>query len=155
MNLTDNEIIKALECHIKRQCWNDCPNATEERQLLSRPCSSMIAEDALDLINRKQAVNELQAKEIVELKIKVEQQKADIDFYKERSSKYEAQVAVLLEQTHQQKEEIERLKYISYLQMLNRQMIEQMEHEERMRKALSEIDKELLKYYDKKGGANG
>lgn len=50
---TDNEIIKALECHIKRQCWNDCPNATEKRQLLNRPCSSMIAEDALDLINRQ------------------------------------------------------------------------------------------------------
>ena len=34
---------------------NDCPNATEERQLLSRPCSSMIAEDALDLINRQKS----------------------------------------------------------------------------------------------------
>ena len=55
----------------------------------------------------------------------------------------------------EQKLEIERLKYISNLQMLNRQMIAQMEQEERMRKALSEIDKELLKYYDKKGGANG
>ena len=55
----------------------------------------------------------------------------------------------------EQKLEIERLKYISYLQMQNRQMIAQIEHEERMRKALSEIDKELLKYYDKKGGANG
>ena len=46
---------------------------------------------------------------LTDLKIKVEQQKADIDFYKERSSKYEAQVAVLLEQTHRQKAEIERL----------------------------------------------
>ena len=52
----------------------------------------------------------------------------------------------------EQKLEIERLKYISCLQIQNRQMIAQMEHEERMRKALSEIDKELLKYYDKKGG---
>lgn len=43
----------------------------------------------------------------------------------------------------EQKLEIERLKYISYLQMLNRQMIAQMEHEERMRKALSEVDKAL------------
>ena len=55
----------------------------------------------------------------------------------------------------EQKLEIERLKYISYLQMLNRQMIAQMEHEERMRKALSGVDKELLRYFDKKGGANG
>lgn len=52
--LTDKEIVKALECHIKRQCWNDCPNATEERQLLNKPCSQMIAENALDLINRLQ-----------------------------------------------------------------------------------------------------
>ena len=52
---TDEEIKKALECHIKRQCWNDCPNATEERQLLSKPCSQMIAEDALALINRYEA----------------------------------------------------------------------------------------------------
>lgn len=51
----------------------------------------------------------------------------------------------------EQKLEIERLKYISYLQMLNRQIIAQMEHEKRMREALSEIDKEALKYYDKRG----
>ena len=55
----------------------------------------------------------------------------------------------------EQKLEIERLKYISYLQMQNRQLNAQMEREERMRKALSEIDKELLKHFDKKGGANG
>ena len=55
----------------------------------------------------------------------------------------------------EQKLEIERLKYISYLQMQNRQLIAQMEHEERIRKALTEIDKELLRYFDKKGGANG
>ena len=40
----------------------------------------------------------------------------------------------------EQKLEIERLKYISFLQMQNRQLIAQMEHEERMRKVLSEID---------------
>ena len=55
----------------------------------------------------------------------------------------------------EQKLEIERLKYISYLQMQNRQLIAQMEQEERMRKALTEVDKELLRYFDKKGGANG
>ena len=51
--MKDNEIIKTLKCHIKRHCWDDCPNATGERQLLGRPCSQMIAEDALDLINRQ------------------------------------------------------------------------------------------------------
>jgi hypothetical protein len=38
-----------------------------------------LGKDALDLINRKQKVNELAAKEIVDLKIKVEQQKAEIE----------------------------------------------------------------------------
>lgn len=56
--LTDEQIIRALECHIKRQCWNDCPNNTEERQLLNKPCSQIIAEDALNLINRLKADNE-------------------------------------------------------------------------------------------------
>lgn len=41
----------------------------------------------------------------------------------------------------EQKLEIERLKYISYLQMQNRQLIIQMEHEERMRKILSKINR--------------
>ncbi len=53
--MSDNDIIKALECHIKLHCWNNCPNATEERQLLNKSCSRMIAEDALDLINRQKA----------------------------------------------------------------------------------------------------
>jgi hypothetical protein len=48
------------------------------------------------------------------------------DCIKEKISKEECE----------QKLEIERLKYISYLQMLNRQMIAQMKHEERMRKSI-------------------
>jgi hypothetical protein len=119
MNLTDNETIKALKCHIKRQCWNDCPNATEERQLLNRPCSSMIAEDALDLINRKQAVNKLQAKQIVELKIKVEQQKAEIenltaiaDEFKDKTELLEIEKSAMQHKIDSQKAEIDRLRYI-------------------------------------------
>ena len=55
----------------------------------------------------------------------------------------------------EQKLEIERLKYISYLRMKNEYLIAQKEHEERMRKALSEIDKDLLRYFNQEGGANG
>ena len=50
--MTEAEIKKALECHIKRHCWDDCPNAREKIQPLDKPCSQKIAEDALDLINR-------------------------------------------------------------------------------------------------------
>ena len=52
--MTDNEIIKALECHIKGRC-HSCPNGKEEIQLLHKPCSRMIAEYALSLINRQKA----------------------------------------------------------------------------------------------------
>lgn len=55
----------------------------------------------------------------------------------------------------EQKLEIERLKYISYLRMQNKYLIAQKEHEERMRKALSEIDKDLLRHFNQEGGANG
>ena len=44
-----DEIIKALECHIKRRCY-DCPIGKEDIQTLNRPCSTMIAENALALI---------------------------------------------------------------------------------------------------------
>ena len=109
MNLTDEQVIKALECcaESKQQGCLHCP--------ISDKCLSgeiNICACVLNLINRKDKVNKLSAKEIVDLKIEVEQQKADIDFYKERSNKYEAQVEVLKEQTHQQKAEIERLRHI-------------------------------------------
>lgn len=49
----------------------------------------------------------------------------------------------------EQKLEIERSKYISYLQIQNRQLIAQIEREEKMKKVSSEIDKIL----QQKGGA--
>lgn len=52
--MTDNEIIKALECHMKGQCFY-CPNRKEEVQLMLKGCSKMIAENALDLIKRQKA----------------------------------------------------------------------------------------------------
>ena len=65
--LSDNEIIKALECHIKGRC-HSCPNGKEEIQLLHKPCSRMIAEYALSLINRQKAEIE---------RLKAEQEMAD------------------------------------------------------------------------------
>ena len=111
MNLTDEQVIKALEIHgnMKFDNCEGCPylegDSCEGFTKYSQPFR-----EVLDLINRKDKVNKLSAKEIVDLKIKVEQQKADIDFYKERANKYEAQVEVLKEQTQKQKAEIERLR---------------------------------------------
>ncbi len=69
--MTDNETIKALKDAVI--CIGQAPfveKVTKGEQLKF---------NIIDLINRKQAVNELQAKEIVNLKIKVEQQKAEIE----------------------------------------------------------------------------
>lgn len=52
--MTESEIMKALECHLKRRCY-DCPLGKEDIQQLTKPCSQMIAEIALDLLNRKNA----------------------------------------------------------------------------------------------------
>ena len=50
--MTDNEIIKALECHASHtdEC-DDCPNV----EISSSVCSEIMAENALDLINRQKA----------------------------------------------------------------------------------------------------
>lgn len=40
----------------------------------------------------------------------MKRQQAEIEFYRERANKYEAEVAVLLEQTRKQKDEFEKLK---------------------------------------------
>ncbi|MBQ7835505.1 MAG: hypothetical protein IJ385_06945 [Ruminiclostridium sp.] len=50
--MTDNEIIKALECHASHtdEC-DDCPNV----EISSSGCSEIMAENALDLINRQKA----------------------------------------------------------------------------------------------------
>ena len=66
--MTEEQIIKALECHIKLHCWDDCPNAAEERQLLNKACSRLIAEDGLDLINRQKAENDELKQELDRLK---------------------------------------------------------------------------------------
>ena len=81
MNLTDNEIIKALECCSKsnsnEEYCEDCPF----KDTTSAYCIDLNIKSALDLINRKDKALKLSAKEIVDLKIKVKQQKAEIEKY--------------------------------------------------------------------------
>ncbi len=48
------DVMRALECHIKRRCW-DCPIGKEDIQQLSKPCSQLIAELALALLREKDA----------------------------------------------------------------------------------------------------
>ena len=98
MNLTDEQIIKALECCVRSTSGNDCeklhcPACKEfgcyymdisDRDDSYEALVEGMGKDALDLIKRKDKVNKLSAKEIVDLKIKVEQQKAEIERLKGR-----------------------------------------------------------------------
>ena len=52
-------------------------------------------------------------KALTEAIVLMKQQQAEIEFYRERANKYEAEVAVLLEQTRKQKDEIEKLKSVA------------------------------------------
>ena len=52
--MTDNEIIKALECCIKgNHCRSDCHYDSEDDSCIE--CTSKLAKASLDLINRQQA----------------------------------------------------------------------------------------------------
>ena len=79
MNLTDNEIIKALECCSKsnsnEEYCEDCPF----KDTTGAYCIDLNIKAALDLIKRKDKALKLSAKEIVDLKIKVKQQKAEVE----------------------------------------------------------------------------
>lgn len=54
LKFTDEEVIKILEAHQKGRCY-ECPVGKEPIQLLSKPCSKLISENALDLINRQKS----------------------------------------------------------------------------------------------------
>lgn len=80
MNLTDEQVIKALECCVKDDegvrgsCNKNCPLFGSDVD-----CTTFLRRIALDLINRKDKVNKLSAKEIVDLKIKLKEQQAEIE----------------------------------------------------------------------------
>ena len=49
--MTDNEIIKALECCVKTEFISDCAKC----EMFAIDCKDILIENALDLINRQQA----------------------------------------------------------------------------------------------------
>lgn len=71
--MTDNEIIKALECHSKNhpKTCEGCPYANTYHDI-NGECIDVMATDTLDLINRQKA-------EIEELKEKTEKQRLIIE----------------------------------------------------------------------------
>lgn len=89
--MTDNDVIKALEC-CSRMVKNSDEELCRNCPLHNTKCLTYLPQTALDLIKR---------------------QKADVELYRERANKYEAQVAVLLEQTRKQRDEINKLKIVA------------------------------------------
>jgi len=83
--MTDNEIVKALEC-----CSNAEDILVKDKTYKAKPLSSLF-KDALDLINRQKAQNERDIKVKVEalykvndLKLENERLKAEIERLKKR-----------------------------------------------------------------------
>lgn len=73
--MTDNKIIKALECCINDHCTTSCPmyNTTDVRL----ECKYLIAKYALDLINRQKAEKETMQSYIDCLKAEIERLNRD------------------------------------------------------------------------------
>ena len=67
--MTDNEIIKALECCMKTEFISDCAKC----EMLASDCKDTLIENALDLINRQKA-------EILELQKRIINWRADMDY---------------------------------------------------------------------------
>lgn len=84
--MIDNEIIKALKCCCEPKQMG-CTHCSVSYECIQGELN--IGALVLDLINRQKAVNKLQAKQIVDLKIKVEQQRTEIEQWKEEANKYQ------------------------------------------------------------------
>jgi hypothetical protein len=115
--MTDNDIKKALECCNKPIGQAECKKCSYFET--ENSCAEKLINDTVDLINRKTAVNELQAKQIVELKIKVEQQKAEIenltafaDEFKDKAELLEIEKNAMQHKIDSQQAEIDKYQHI-------------------------------------------
>ena len=64
--MTDNEIIKALECCVKTEFISDCAKC----EMFAIDCKDILIENALDLINRQKAETESLKHRKTELQIR-------------------------------------------------------------------------------------
>lgn len=124
--MTDNEIIKALECCINDHCTTSCPmNNTTDVRL---ECKYLIAKYALDLINRQKAeiealiagqetLQKYRDEEINRLEIELKAMRGAANSYKAEVERLQKENDVLIE-TYSKcqiaiiKESIERIKQI-------------------------------------------
>ena len=117
MNLEDNEIIKALKC-----CNEKTASECSECPLLKGDCSEYdLYKLALDLINRQNKTLKYQAEQIIDLKIKVKEQRAEIenltafaDKFKDKAEQLEIEKSAMQHKIDSQKAEIEKFEKIDH-----------------------------------------
>ena len=95
--MTDNEIIKALECCTKTEFISDCAKC----EMFAFDCKDILIENAIDLINRQKAK--------IERLEKIRAKQADI-IGEERGQKYELLNKICKAKSEALKELAERLK---------------------------------------------
>lgn len=66
--MTDNEIIRALECCVKTEFISDCAKC----EMFAFDCKDILIENALDLINRQKAEIERLQKDLMKCKLEKE-----------------------------------------------------------------------------------
>lgn len=116
MNLTDNEIIKGLECCTQKVGCSGCPflNSLENKYRGGYACAEEMRKSALDLIKRKDKALKLATKEVVDLKIKVKQQKVDIDRLALDVHSITKERDALFDMVEEQKAEVEKFEKIDH-----------------------------------------
>ena len=97
--LTDNEIVKALEC-CRHDDYDYCEKCPYRK---NKPCQESLIQDSFDLINRLQAENEEQEKAITNAlnRIKEVRQTAKAEAYKECIEKVKERLSTCVTDTQQ------------------------------------------------------
>lgn len=80
--MTDNEIIKALECCVKTEFISDCAKC----EMFAFDCKDILIENALDLINRIQDEKQTLINGQETLQNTIVEQKAEIESLKHRKT---------------------------------------------------------------------
>lgn len=81
--MTDEQIIKALECCVKTEFISDCAKC----EMFAFDCKDILIENALDLINRQKAENERTEKELTEYKLRLKMSECTVDEIKSEAIK--------------------------------------------------------------------
>lgn len=109
--MTDNEIIKALECCAKNNVCNECPLARDSIE----DCIECLAESAFDLINRQKAEIEMLQTTLFKKEDLMQMLREQKQAYYDELVSAKAKIERLDKLTIEQRREIDRLSdYVQY-----------------------------------------